>query len=138
MVRAGLALMLLCHVFLVGCVSSNFMPVGGKTYPPRPDEYIIDVFVSVDAPVIIQQSLTNAKPTSIAPKDAQVIGRIDTSGAPAASYASMVEDAKKKARQLGGDAIVIGQWGTHLTGMDGYGNAYHAKNVSMTVLRFRP
>jgi hypothetical protein len=122
---------------LAGCVTSNFMPIGGQTYPPRPDDYIIEVYVPVQAPVLVQQSIGSAKPASQLPSKAREIGRIDTAGAPAAAWGSMIEDAKKKARTLGGDGIVVSQWGSQLQSVDGYGNAYHGKNISMTVVRYR-
>jgi hypothetical protein len=133
----GLTVLVALTLCLVGCVTSNYMPIGEKTYPPRPDDYVIDVYVPVQAPVIVQQSIANAKPANSLPSFAQQIGRIDTTGAPAANWGSMIEDAKKKARSLGGDAVVIGQWGTQLNGVDGYGNAYHGKNISMMVVPFR-
>ncbi len=126
----------LLFVVGVGCVSSTFVPVGGRTYPPRPSDYLIDVYVPVEAPVIVLQSFPNAKRPDQVPAGATVIGRIDTQGAPAAAWKSVIEDAEKKARELGGDAVVIGQWGHPLTGVDGYGNTYYGKAVSMTVLRY--
>lgn len=132
--------MLLSSMFLlftVGCVSSDFMPIGGQTYPPRPDEHIIDVYLSDEAPVVVHKQIANAKPLSAVPPGALEIGRVDTIGAPAASWGAVVNDAKKKARTLGGDGLVIKGWGNPLTGVDGYGQAYHGKSISMTVIRYR-
>jgi hypothetical protein len=136
-VRIATALSCLFVGLLTGCVSSNYMPIGGQTYPPRPDDYVIDVYAPTEAPVIVQQSIANAKLSTQLPANAREIGRIDTQGAPAAGWDSMIEDAKRKARALGGDGIVIKQWGNQLTGFNNYGQAYHGKNISMTVVRFR-
>ena len=122
-------------IVVQGCVTSNFMPVGKQTYPPRPDDYVIDVFVPTEAPVVVQQSIGNAKSSADLPTGYTVIGRIDTNGAPAAAWSSVIDDAKKKARQLGGDGIVINQWGEPLVGMS-YGQAYHAKAIGMQVVRY--
>ncbi len=119
-----------------GCVSSDFMPIGGHTFPPRPKDHIIDVYLAQEAPVQVHKQLANSKPLSAVPRTAIEIGRVDTVGAPAASWGSVVSDAKKKARTLGGDGLVIKGWGSHLTGVDGYGQAYHGKNISMTVVRY--
>ncbi|MCA9281262.1 MAG: hypothetical protein KDA30_04420 [Phycisphaerales bacterium] len=124
--------------FLTACVSSNYMAIGDQTYPPRADDYVIDVYLPTDAPVNVHQSVANSKPLASLPSYAREIGRIDTEGAPAASWSSVINDAKKKARALGGDALVIKQWGSYLSGVDGYGTAYHGKNLSMTVVRYRP
>ena len=47
------------------------------------------------------------KPLSAIPNGASNIGRIATHGSSAASWKKVVEDAKKKARTLGGDGLVI-------------------------------
>lgn len=123
-------------LFAQGCVSSDFMPIGGQTFPPRPNDHIIDVYLAQEAPVQVYKQLAGAKALSAVPSTAMEIGRVDTVGAPAASWGSVVNDAKKKARRLGGDGLVIKGWGSHLTGVNGYGQAYHGKNASMTVIRY--
>jgi hypothetical protein len=113
------------------------MPIGTQTFPPKPKDHIIDVYLVQDAPVQVHKQLANSKPMSAIPGYALEIGRVDSIGAPAASWGSVVNDAKKKARQLGGDGLVIKGWGSHLTGVNNYGQAYHGKNISMTVIRYR-
>jgi hypothetical protein len=63
------------------------MPVGDKTYPPRPSDYVIDVFIPTEAPVVVHQQVPNTKPLAQLPSNAITIGRIDTVGAPAAGWA---------------------------------------------------
>ncbi len=125
-------------VLLGGCVSSEYMAVGEKTFAPRPREYIIDVYLTTDAPVNVHKAVANAKSLDALPPRAITVGRVDTSGAPAASWASVINNAKKKARELGGDALVIKEWGHTMVGMDSYGRSYYGKNLSMTVVRYRP
>lgn len=133
----AIALLMLMVVGVGGCVSSQFMPVGSATYPPRPDGYLIDMYLPTDAPVVVHQQLAGARSTDEVPAGATVIGRIDTQGAPAAGWASCFEDAKQKARMLGGDAIVARRWGNPLVAVDGYGNTQYGKAISLEVLRYR-
>ena len=129
---------LLCTLclFLSGCVTSNYMPVGSMTYPPRPDDYVIDVYLPLEAPVAVHKAVPNVKDLKSLPAAATVIGRIDTVGAPAAGWRSVIANAQSKARQLGGDAIVIRYIGNHISSVDSYGGAQYGKNVSMEVVRF--
>ena len=135
--RLGAAVACLALALCSGCVTSQFMAVGEMTYPPRAENYIIDIYIPTDAPVNVHQQLAWTKPVTEIPPAAKTIGRIDTQGAPAAGWASCFEDAKRKARALGGDAIVVRQWGSPLTGVNGYGQAYYGKAISMEVVRFR-
>jgi hypothetical protein len=127
-----------CVLASGGCVSSDSMAVGNRTYPPRPRKYIIDVYLDQAAPVQVHKQLANAKPLSAVPPAASTIGRVDTAGAPAASWGSVVNDAKKRARTLGGDGLVINGWGSPVTAVDAYGQAYYGKHISMTVIRYSP
>ena len=70
------------------------------------------------------------------PAFATVIGRIDSNGAPAAEWSAVVEDAKNKAREIGGDAIVITRWGSPMTSVDAYGNTYYGKAISLNVMHY--
>lgn len=130
---ACLLVTLLCPV-IAGCVTSSYVSVGDKTYPPRPDDYVIEVYVDSDAPVDLHQSLADAKPTNEIPAGMELIGRIDTTGDTYANWSDMVKDAKEKARILGGDAIVIGGGGRWV-GMAASGYSYDYKKLSIRVLR---
>ncbi len=125
-------------LILEGCVTSQFMPVGTQTFAPRPDDYLVDIYIPSAAPVVVHQQLANAKPVEALPSSARVIGRIDTQGAPAAGWAAVFEDAKRKARTLGGDAVVVRQWGNPLVAVDGYGGAQYGKSISLEVVRLKP
>ena len=125
----------LLTVLLSACVSTVAMHVGDKTFPPRPDDHPIDVYLAVDAPVTVHKSIAFAKSFAQAPKNLVLVGRIDSSGAPLASWSSVVKSAQAKARQLGGDAILVSGWGSHVTGVDDYGTVYHSKDLSFKVYR---
>ncbi len=56
---------------------------------------------------------------------------------PGATWESVIADAKIRARSLGGDGIVIGQWGSPAN-MDACGNVRSRKALSMSVIRYRP
>lgn len=118
------------------CTSSDYIQVGDNTYPPRPDDWAIDVYVGVDAPVVVQKSITHAKPATTVPENAALIGRVDAQGTSWNSWKGVIDEAKEKARTLGGDALVIGRWGQHLEGFGSYGEAYHGKNIAVSVLRY--
>lgn len=133
-----LLVLLSLFVSIPACVSSQYMAIGDSTFPPRPRDYVIEVFLPTDAPVNVHKSVAHAKALADLPGNAKEIGRIDTQGAPAATWVGVIEDAKRKARSLGGDAIVIKQWGHHMTSVDGYGRAYYGKNLSMIVVRYNP
>lgn len=121
-----------------GCVSSDSMALGDRTYAPRPKKHIIDVYLDEAAPVQVHKQLTHSKPLAAVPSGATSIGRVDSAGAPAASWGSVVNDAKKRARSLGGDALVIKGWGSPLVHVGAYGQTQHGKAISMTVLRYNP
>jgi hypothetical protein len=122
---------------LGGCVKSNYMAVGSQSFPPRPDDYIIDVYLPVDAPVAVHKGFAGAKDIGALPRGAMLIGRVDTDGSPDASWQMVLRDAKRKARVLGGDALVLRGTDQHVTGITTYGNAYsYGKSVSLEVVRF--
>jgi len=125
-------------VIVSGCVSSQMMVVGNKTYPPRPNDYIIEVFCTEEAPINIQQQIGNLKSSKEIPSNAITIGRVDGSGAPAASWGAVIGDAMGKARSLGGDGLVINRWEQTLSGVGNYGETYYRKNLSFSVIRYRP
>jgi len=97
---------------LTCCVTSNFVRIGDKTFAPKAKDSIIDVFVSDEEPVEVLQALPDGKPIATLPKGSTKIARVDTNGAPAAEWIAVINDAKIKARMVGGDAIVISRWGS--------------------------
>lgn len=130
---------LLCLALLLcGCVSSDMMAVGPKTYPPRPDNFVIDVFSPTEAPIQVQKAISNLKPISELPINAAEIGRIDSRGAPDASWGAVIDDAKSKARELGGDAIVVKAWGSPAAFVGSFGEVQYSKAISMSVVRWSP
>lgn len=130
------ATIVICAALVSGCVSANSMRLGNQTYPPRPDNYIIDVYAPIETPVAVQKSISGMKPMSSIPPYAKTIGRIDVKGAPAASWGSTIDKAQERARAMGGSGVVIKQWGTPVTGENSYGATYHGKALSVTVIRY--
>jgi hypothetical protein len=106
----------------------------------------IDVFLG-RAPVWVAESLSNSRSTLEIPAMARVIGTFDTHlpsdpaypwGAyrqqPApASWPSIVARAKDRARDLGGDALVIGTWSEVLEG-----DTSQASELTITIIRYGP
>jgi hypothetical protein len=128
----------LAALFLIGCVTSDHMAVGKTTYPPRPDDWVVEVYVGVDAPVRVQKSIGFAKSVDEIPENAQLIGRVDAQGAELASWGAVIDEAKTKARALGGDGLVVGSWGSTMTHVDAYGGAHYGKGLSFSVIRYNP
>lgn len=127
----------LAAVIISGCVSADYVQLGEKTYPPRPDDWAIDIYVADEAPVIVHKSISQPKTIKDIPANAEMIGRVDAIGAPAASWDSVIRVAKEKARAIGGDGLVVGAWGHHLAGIGSYGVAYHGKDLALSVIRYR-
>ena len=139
MFRAISLILAAAVLFLIaGCVTSQSMAIGPTTYPPRPKDYVITVYIGTDAPVFVHRSIANPRAISDIPSGATEIGRVDAKGAPAASWGSVIADAMTRARALGGDGLVIGQWGNPTLGIDQYGNLRRGKAISMTVIRYNP
>ena len=123
---------------LTGCVSSEMMATGGTTYPPRPKDYLIEVYGTTDAPVQVLQEIGPIKSPADLPYGAMQIGRIDSHGAPLASWGAVLESGKESARALGGDGLVLKSWASPLAAVDQYGGTMYAKELSMTVVRYQP
>ena len=129
-------ILLTCLSLLVGCVSSDAVKIGKSTYPPRPEDWIVDVYLPTDVPVDVHKAVADAAPPGQAPRSAKVIGRIDADGAPASSWGSVIESAKKKARALGGDGLVMSRWGMPVVNVGMFG-VQRGKMAELTVLRYR-
>jgi hypothetical protein len=120
--------------FLGACIESQSMPVGEQTFAARPETYPIDVYMPLEAPVVVQREVPS-KPLSALPASARTIGRVDTQGAQTCSWTSLFEDARKRARLLGGDALVVRRWGTPVIATDIDGNSQYGKALAMEVVR---
>ena len=107
--RVGPAIVVGWAIGVAGCVSSEYMAVGETTYAPRAPDYIIDIYLPADAPVDVQREIALNRPVEELRADAEVIGRVDTRGGSLSDWSSLLRDAQDKARQLGGDAVVVRQ-----------------------------
>ena len=137
MKRLGCATSLLTLFLLTGCVSSDYMAVGDTTYAPRAADWAIDVFIDVEAPVALLKCARGARSPDLIPAGAQLIGRVDTEGSSLSSWDELIDDAREKARALGGDALVIGSWHGHLHKADPCCETDRGKLLSASVIRFR-
>ncbi len=102
----------LCVLAVNGCVRTVAISRADETYPPRPDDHFIEVFIPQDllVPPKLSARQVSQKRDSEVPKNAKVIAHIDTTGGSLASWAKLVRRAQAKARKLGGDGIVLVAW----------------------------
>jgi hypothetical protein len=131
-----LVIVLACLCCISCCTSSKYVAIGAKTFEPRPKEHIIDVYLPEEAPVQIREGVADPRPSYELPDRALEIGQIETSGASFASWREMIRDAQKRARALGGDAIVFRQWEDRSAGADSFGRASTLKTATLTVFRY--
>jgi len=95
---------------LAGCTSSHSMPVGADRFDPRAADHPIDVYLPVDAPVALHEAAGPSRLPADLPSDAQTIGRIDASAGALKGWAPLLRDARRRARRMGGDALVLDHW----------------------------
>ena len=129
---------LLCLACLVagvtlGCVKTDAVALGGETYPARPGDHPIDMYLDNDAfSVEVLKGAGRPLDPATIPPGAFRVGRIDVSGAPMAGWDAVFREARIKARKLGGDAVHVGR----VQRRTGYSTG-DAKDVQLTVLRYR-
>ena len=122
--RLAIAVLLLTTVAAAGCssVDSAAAPIG-EIHPPRASGHPIDIYVDPSSPANLLEGFGLTLPPAEMPGDAVRIGRIDVAGDN--SWQGIADEAKKRARQLGADAIVIGDY-------------YEGPNRDSNGLRFEP
>lgn len=81
--------------------------MGARACPARPAGWPIDVCRGANVDPTVVDALGASTPDSDVPPGSETIGRLSCTGAPAATWASMLESAQKKARSLGGDGILL-------------------------------
>ncbi len=131
------SLMLGLILLLGGCVTTNAIYIGGKTYPPQVSDHPIDVYVPVEAPVSLQQQIEHRQLSAL-PAYAIRIGRVDAEASSGSSWQSLVDQAKKTARKLGGDGIVVMAWGYPWAGYDTSYQPYYDQYLGFYVVRYNP
>ena len=126
-------LLLLSVTAVVGCVTTDAVALGDETYPARPGDHPIDMYLDNDAfSVEVLKGAGRPLDPATIPPGAFRVGRIDVSAAPAAGWGSVFRETRIKARKLGGDALHVGR----VKRTTGYA-AGDAKDVQLTVLRYR-
>ena len=98
--RHAAALMLL----LMGCVSASVSRVPGRHYPP----------LDRDAPVVVYApevptGMDGALPVPD-PLDAEIIGTVNFDEPKSTAWNTIINRAKKEARQMGGDIVLVQRW----------------------------
>jgi hypothetical protein len=111
----------------LGCVT--------KTYPPRPNDWPIDVFHGADANREIVEVMKVSKQEADVPRGSETIGRLSCKGAPGASWGSVLDSAQKKARSLGGDGIIVNRARLVESG-SGFGST-KSKELAISVVRYK-
>lgn len=110
-------LFLLSIIMLGGCASASHRNLTNPQ-PPRPRNHPVEVYVQPDAKVVGWLDWSNLEEelgsyTKGKPQAATIqTGEILSTGAWAASWGTIVENAKAAAREQGGDVILIYAVGT--------------------------
>ncbi|MHC4973190.1 MAG: hypothetical protein ACYTG3_12740 [Planctomycetota bacterium] len=119
---------ILFALLLSACASSEYVRVGSSTYPPRPEEFPIAVFVGASASVSTQEELRDTARDAASLPAHETIGRVDVMGGMWVSWAKVVKEGKSRARELGGDAIVVGETSEDANAMP---------RVALEIVRYR-
>ncbi len=94
---------LLALVALVGCTATDVKRTG-ESYPPRPDDWPIGVYISDSAPVELVQAYPDADRS---PPPYEVIGFGKTDATMFVSWKKLPRQAQARARAMGGDGVLI-------------------------------
>ncbi len=136
---------LLVFTIFFGCGSITTRAVGEKSYPPRYDSYRIDVYCMKPPRKMAQDSLEDIKKYFNDPfehhdliPEGKTIGRIEIKGPGSWDWGRLIIEAKKKARALGGDAIVITRYDYYETagGMAGNDKRLYGRQLFTVVMRY--
>ena len=119
--RASAALAVLA-LFLFSCVSASGVRLGRDTFEPRAADHPIVVYDAFDGLAGYRK-----------------VGKVVGEGSDLHGFAAIVERMKERARQFGGDALVLTGGGLLLSagGPDGCGIDVD-RTVQGTVIRFEP
>lgn len=121
---------LLSVVLLVGCLTSAGVVPGEASYPPRPPDWEVLVFIAEGMPVDLLDAAADVRQESEVPPGAVEIGRADVRGGGFTPETAVVARAQKEARKLGGDGVLM----THATGLPGL----DSPAITFTFLRWKP
>lgn len=126
-------------IVLSGCAGVQIDELLNPMFEPRDSKYTIDVYnqsyhTKGRAPSHQEiKKLFGPRTSDKEIPSHTVIARIHATGAQAASWAKLVKNAKKTARQLGGDALIIGAFGT-APAFDS--ESIHGKAIHADVIRY--
>ena len=89
---------------LVGCVSASVSRVPGRDYPPLDAEAKVVVYAP-EVPTGMGGTLPVPDPL-----DATIIGTVNFDQGPSTSWNAIIDQAKKEARLMGGDIVLVQRW----------------------------
>lgn len=92
-------------VLLSGCVNASTSHVPGVSYPALAENAEVTVYASE-----IPKKMTGIENASSAPSGTR-LGTVSVNGAEAASWNAVISRAKREARKMGADVLVVEQWG---------------------------
>lgn len=106
-------------VFAQGCVHSDPYGEGVGKFAARPANHPVGMFVSMDAPAFLAHAVSGTKVLPVTghqtstewesafPPGYAEIAAVYSSGYSVIPWRWIIDDAKKSARSIGGDAIVL-------------------------------
>jgi hypothetical protein len=99
-------------VVTIGCSSSDVRRTG-EAFPPRPDDWPIEIFIAPTAPVDLTRAFPDAK---LSPPPHREIGMGEADAGMLVSWGHLQKKAEAAARTLGGDGIRIFDYVREYTG----------------------
>ena len=136
MMLRGWTVIVVLMGILAGCSNSSVQRVAGQSFPSRAGDFPIDVYIGNDTPAELQQQVPDARPPAKLPQNSVAIGWVNMNGAQLSSWSSLVDAARGKARDLGGNGLVVKAVSQPLVGYDGFGMPHNGKYLSMAVVRY--
>ena len=106
----------------IACNTADATRAPDVTYPPRPPDWPVDVFIHPFAPGLLIDAVGKKREGS-GPADAEVIGdfkvkKVDYTSSRRIPLRAAIAEAKVVARSIGGDAIVIREGRAGLDGSE--------------------
>jgi hypothetical protein len=106
------AILLTLPLLILACTTANTKRVG-KEYPPRSETWPIAVFCSGTAPAEVARITMTGNPQG------KLIGRIKITAPQTDNWSMVIGRARKEARSLGGDEVLITSGDVYLKQVEG-------------------
>jgi hypothetical protein len=140
---------------LLGCSNAHVEAVNGQIYEARPNSEKLEIFFNSKVSPEVVASVAGAKWDKDLPagclnelllqvnKEANdpnlhciVVGGVTINGAQLSSWDDLLRQAEDRARELGGDAVLVYDVQRPFVGYDGFGVAHNAKTVDAMAVRY--